>query len=114
MRVDQESYRTLSNILEKKRDIELSRQLQDMRTQRIRKFNKHGKLYAITLALDYLDFNDKPFNLLLVNKEWNKTFERKVYRAILRTSDEKLKIATRLRIWKTLIKLVLLWISCVY
>lgn len=67
-------------------------------------------MFAVTLALDYLDFNDKPFNLLRVNKEWNRTLERKVYRLVLRTADEKLKMPTRLKIWKILIKLVLLLI----
>jgi hypothetical protein len=95
----------LSNILERKNNTEISRQLNSSSHLHTKKFQKMGKLLAISLAIEFLSPEDNLLNILLVNKAWRKALEKKVYRVALSATDEKLSQNKRLELWLSIIKL---------
>ena len=78
----------------------------DKTRSRTNKFAKYGKVYAVVLAIDYLEPRDNLLSILLVNKAWKKTAQKRVYKAVLSEPDEKISFLKRLSIWKSLVRLV--------
>jgi len=96
----------LSSILEKKTNSEIYKQVNLKAFHHVKKIKKHGNVYPILLALDFLGYKDNLLSLLLVSKDWNRILEKKIYRIALSAPDEDLPLQKRLCVWKNLMKLV--------
>lgn len=104
--IDHESRTMLSTILERKSNSEMCRSTKSASHAHTRRHNKLGRIHAIWLALDFLSYDDKLINILLVSKEWNNKLQRKVYQLALSSPDEKLTIKKRITIWTSILKIV--------
>ena len=105
--MDSASVNSIKNELEKDRDAELYKKINSPWEDYNRKVEKKGRqLYAISLALDFLSHDDNLVNILLVCRSWKRKLEKKIYKIRLSESDEKITVQTRLKVWKSILKLV--------
>ena len=70
---------------------ELYKKVTERWNSHTKKVQKKGRrIFCLTLALDFIGFNDKPEQILLVSREWNTKLKKKVYKIMLSKPDEKL------------------------
>lgn len=106
--LDSASLNSIKNELDKDDDLALCKKISQRWDSHDRKLQKKGKhIFIVSLALDFLNYKDNLTNLLLVNREWRKKLEKKVYKKMLAVPDEKLTLQKRLSIWKCIIHLVI-------
>ena len=99
--------KTLEGIIEKTKASELSKKLNSQAYHHQQKAKKLGHMYALQLSLKFLDSKDL-INLLQVNKAWNKSLKKTVYKNIVQGFEhtpENLK--KRLELWKVLLGVVI-------
>jgi len=105
--LDSASVNSIKNELEKERDLELYKKINSSWESYNRKVEKKGrKLYALSLALDFLSHNDNLVDIMLVSRDWKRKLEKKLYKIRLSEIDEKITVQTRLKVWKSILRLV--------
>jgi len=104
--LDTVSIESIKSELEKDGNIEVYKRVYNRTEIHKRKIEKKGrKLYAVYLALDYLSYNDNLVDIMLVNREWKKKLSKKLFKLRLSEIDEKITVQTRLKVWKSILKL---------
>jgi len=113
LNLDSVSIESIKNELEKDGNVETYKRINNRTEIHKRKIEKKGrKLYAVYLALDFLGYNDNLVDIMLVNREWKKQLSKKLYKLRLSEIDEKITIQTRLKVWKSILKLVFIIFYC--
>jgi len=112
LKVEKASFSTLAEILEKTRNAELLKKVNDKTLHHQHKTKKLGYMYAIILSLDFLGAEDNLTNLLLVNQSWNRLLKKRVYEKILSSlSFDEIGMKKRINAYQTLLEIVIYSLS---
>jgi len=104
LNLEQSSLTTLQGISEKTKSSEMSKRLNSPAHYHQQKAKKLGHMYALRLSLQFLGTKDK-INLLQVNKAWNKSLKKTIYKSILQGYEYTPENLTkRLQLWKVLLQ----------
>jgi len=107
LNLDTASINSIKDELEKDRDAEFYKKINARWESHNRKIEKKGaRLYAISLALDFLSHDDNLLDIMLVCRNWKAKLEKKLYKVRLSEIDEKITVQTRLKVWKSILRLV--------
>jgi hypothetical protein len=104
LEIDEIALQNLKRLLEKKNNTSLRRKLQSRSHDHVKKHKKHGNLFAIRLAMDFLSPRDNLLSLLLVNKKWKRCLEDIVYKIALSVPDDRIGLVYRLNVWLSILK----------
>ena len=112
MKVEKASLATLVEILEKARNAEILKKVNNKTLYRQSKAKKLGHMYAIRLSFDFLGPEDNLTDLLLVNRAWNRVLKKRVYEKLLsELGFDDTGLNKRLKAYKTLLEIVSLFLK---